>query len=347
MSLGGSRGLIRISKNPGCELQAALAVRGIKEKDFYERYTGEPFPGEYGERQSARRRGAMFERNLHKDGAAILRRALADRFKSDADSMKVLDFEDEIPGTSRDARLARRDRTVSLLQQLAAGESRIPDLLIQPVLPLRVTESSTNYLVPDFLLLDRSQGIFVPGEEKSFIVRDNVADSADLDGARRQAGAEVVGLRQAAQGLGIGDRVRNRAIFVFASPYGLSPARPFVENLDAEVHEIEHALATAAAVADKLKLLAVEKDVERVAAQFSRNYTDECVRSCGLADVCARECAGAARTLGDAAAQLVGPDMPIARVYELMRGAEPRTERERQVAPRLRELTEAFAALGI
>ncbi len=347
MAVGGSRGLIRISKNPACELQAALAVRGVKEKDFYERYTGEPFPGEYGERQSARRRGTMFEQNLHKDGASVLRKALASSFGQAAAGMSVLNFDEEIPGTNRKARLARRDKTLQFIERLAQDDLSVPALLIQPVLPLSVTETGVHYLVPDFLLLDTEERIYVPGEEKSFIVRDNVVDRADMDGARRQAGAQVVGLRQAANRHGIGARVRNRAVFVFASPYGLSPARPVQESIDAEVHEIEHALRTARIVAERLATLPADKGLETVADQYQRHFTDECVRSCVLSDVCARECGTSARLLGDSAADLIGAETPIERVYELMQGLEPTNERERQVAPRLVMLSGVMQDLGV
>ena len=347
MALGGSRGLIRISKNPACELQAALAVRGVKEKDFYERYTGEPFPGEYGERQSARRRGAMFEDNLHKDGASALRRVVAPLGGHSPDSMKVLNFDEEIPGTSRQARLARRDKTLEFIARLAKDDLSVPTLLIQPVLPLAVTDTGVHFLVPDFLLLDRIERIYIPGEEKSFIVRDNVVDRADIDGARRQAGAQVVGLRQAATRYGIGTRVRNQAVFVFASPYGLSPAPPVQERIDAEVHEIEHALRTARVVAERLKSLPADQGLETIADQYQRHFTDECVRSCVLSDVWARECGTSARILGDSAAELIGAETSLARICELMQGAEPVSERERAVAPRLVQLTGVFQSLGL
>ncbi len=346
MALGGSRGLIRISKNPECELQAALAVRGVKEKDFYESYTGEPYPGEYGERQSARRRGTMFEQNLHKNGAEVLRKAIAPLHARKPEGISVLNFDEAIPGTAKEKRLERMRRTLEFIERLSKNDMSVPALLIQPVLPLKVTETGTHYLVPDFLLLDRSERIYVPGEEKSFIVRDNVVDRADADGARRQAGAQVIGLRQAAERYGIAERVRNRAIFVFASPYGLSPAKPVQENVDAEVHEIEHALRTAREVGDRLARIPREQGLETVADDFKRHFTDECVRSCVLHDVCAREYAASARVLGDSAADLIGAETPLERVFELMQGAAPRTSREREVAPHLVELLGVFRDVG-
>ena len=70
MSISGTRGIVRVSKNLACGLQAAMAVEHEREPDFYRRVTGEEYPGEYGERFSARRRGTKFEAYLHENDAA-------------------------------------------------------------------------------------------------------------------------------------------------------------------------------------------------------------------------------------------------------------------------------------
>src|SRR5438105_4673867 len=81
---------------------------------------------------------------------------------------------------------------------------------------------------PDFMVYDPRRRIYVPGEEKSFITRENVAEPGDLDLTRRQAGAQVLGLRAVLEQIDVrvAARVENRAVFVFATPYGLHPARP-------------------------------------------------------------------------------------------------------------------------
>jgi hypothetical protein len=67
MSISGACGLIRNAHNPDCELQAAMVAERVKEPEFYRRLTGQDYPGEYGERVSARRRGTQFESHLHRD----------------------------------------------------------------------------------------------------------------------------------------------------------------------------------------------------------------------------------------------------------------------------------------
>src|SRR5207245_3883310 len=97
VSLAGTRGLIRISKNLACDMQAAMVADRVREPEFYRRVTGQNFPGEYGERASARRRGTKFEENLHTNDAALLRRALAPLFGLDPDSAVIRTFGREAP----------------------------------------------------------------------------------------------------------------------------------------------------------------------------------------------------------------------------------------------------------
>jgi hypothetical protein len=64
MSLSGSTALARVAMNPGCSIQVAMCLSGRPENRFFESVTGEQFLAEFGERQSARRRGSQFEKNL-------------------------------------------------------------------------------------------------------------------------------------------------------------------------------------------------------------------------------------------------------------------------------------------
>src|SRR3989442_6837326 len=137
MSLSGTRGLVRISANPQCEIQAAMVVENVREPEFYRRVTGTDYPREYGERVSARRRGTKFEANLHHNDAALLRKALAPLYCYDAEDIRVRNFEDELPGARNS--VARLSRTRRVLSDLAAGRD-VPHLLIQPQLALPVLD---------------------------------------------------------------------------------------------------------------------------------------------------------------------------------------------------------------
>jgi hypothetical protein len=347
VSLSGTRGLIRISINPDCQLQSAMVVANVHETEFYQQYTGKKYPGEYGERFSARRRGSKFESNLHINNAALLRRALGPKYGWDPDVMTVRNFADELPGTITDIpgqrpsgiRAKRLYRTRQILRDLAAGRD-VPHILIQPQLQLQAERAGKPYMFvsPDFMVLDARVNMYIPGEEKSFIVRDGVAERSDLDRTRRQAAAQILALREEATRVKIGDRVENRAVFVFATPYGLSPAAPTEEYLDAPMREIEHAIE---ALVVATRQYAARQSVDgaslaMMADEIPIHFQDSCFGSCVLAMKCKERFAGQTRELGDGATEAFG-DVPIERIVELIRGAAPTTTAETELVPRLRD----------
>jgi hypothetical protein len=349
MSLSGTRGLMRISQNPTCEFQAAMVADRVKnEPVFFRQVTGRDYEGEFGERVAARQRGAKFEANLHQNNAALLRNALAPLYGWEAEEMVVRNFADELPGPSTGIRAQRLHRMRLILRDLAEGRE-VPHLLIQPqlVLPIGPERSDVEYISPDFMVLDSRTGIYRPGEEKSFIIRDGVADRADLDGTRRQAAAQILGLQAEARRVGLEPRVDTRAVFVFATAYGLSPAKPFEEALTAEMREIRRAAAVLLAARRKLKLLRTTDPapLPMLFEELATDFRESCIGTCVMADECQRWHAATARTLGDDASDLLGPDFPLDRVVALLRGDPPETPREVGVAATLTRALDVLPGL--
>ncbi len=345
MTLSGTRGLVRVSQNPECQLQAAMVVERVKEPEFYRRLTGTDYPGEYGERVSARRRGSKFEENLHRDDAALLRKALAPLYGYNPAAMVVRNLADDVPGSSLGVSAMRLARTRQILRDLADGVD-VPHLIIQPQLRLPLGSGDPMYVSPDFVVLNPATGMYEPGEEKSFIVRNNVANRSDLELTRRQAAAEILGLRAEADRQSIGNRVSSRAVFVFATPYGLAPADPAVEELDAEIFEIDRAIQVLDLVRKRLATTRVPVDLplEALATSIPINYEESCTTSCILASICKERFTGSVRILGDSASEMLGPGVDITRILELAEGGAPSSAEERALAPRLRE---ALAVLDL
>jgi hypothetical protein len=319
-----------------------MAVESVREPDFYRRVTGSDYPREYGERVSARRRGTKFEANLHQNDAALLRKALAPLYGYDPEAMRVRNFEDELPGARDSVRAGRLSRTRKVLADLAGGKD-VPELLIQPQLALPIVGiNKPLFITPDFLVLDRAVAIYVPGDEKSFIVREGVADSADLHLSRRQVAAQVLALRSEARRAGLADRVRDRGAFVLATPFGLAPAPGFEDPLAGEVVAIERAIRTLRSVVERLGDL--RRPVGTIALEnliddLQPNYQQACVGSCVMADVCRARCGNTAALLGDRAADLVGDGVGVERIVALAAGALPADAREAEVAGTLRDAT--------
>ncbi len=346
MSIAGARGLVRIAGNLGCELQAAMVADRASETELYRDLTGEKYPREYGERLSARRRGVKFEANLYQNDAALLRHAVAPIAKIDPEVIWVRNFLDEVPGEKNDRRAVRASRFRSILRDLVAGR-RVPELVIQPAFVLTLTGEATDvrFVSPDFLVFDPETGMYVPGEIKSFIVRDVGPNSEDLAPTRLQAAVEIMGLRQEAARVGLADLVRDLAAFVFATPYGLKPTSAIVESLFAEIAMVARAAAQLKRVASRLATMRVADQalLPDLVPELGTNFKESCVSSCALADICRKYHAGQSTLLGDAAVELFGPDADLERLAQLALGAPP-NEAETDIALALRD---AAAALGL
>jgi hypothetical protein len=323
-----------------------MAVEQVSEPDFYRAVTGQEYPGEYGERYAARRRGTKFEANLHQNDAALLRKAVGPVFGLNPDTMVVRDFSAEIPGPPSTMRALRLNRMRRILRDLARGDP-VPDLIIQPQFALPTGGPKAEFVSPDFIVLDRERGMYVPGEEKSFITRDNIADPGDLDLTRRQAAAQILGLKAEAKLAGLDGRVDHRAVCVFATPYGLKPAPAVVDVLHAEVHEVERAIVAydnARRELQRLRRQNPDAKLEILVDELPTHLQESCLGSCIMANICEKHHAGTARLLGDDATNLLG-EMDLARIGSLLNGRQrPKTDAEREIVNQIRK---AAIALGL
>jgi hypothetical protein len=348
MSLSGARGIAAVSRNPGCELQAAMVAEQVIEPDFYRAVTGRVYEREFGMRESQRKRGVTFEANLYANEAGLLRQAVRDIAGVDPADMRVRNLADEVTGARPFVvRSLRYKRTRRILADLAAGRP-VPELVVQPQLVLPTGDDLRDYthIGPDFMVLDALLAMYVPGEIKSFIVRGGVADAGDLDPTRRQAGVEILALRAVAGSLGLEGRITDEAVFVFATPYGLRPYPAIREDLKAEVYEMRKAVRLVAGVRERVAGLraTVETPLAMLVDELQTDYQEGCIGTCVLADECRRRSVGTARILGDVAADVFGADADLGRVLELLAGAPPEDQRERDVLP---SLLSAMAILNL
>lgn len=339
MSLLGARGVVRVAQNPGCVLLGAMVLEGIRnEPRFYERVTGEPYPGEYGERHSMRRRGIKFEQMLHANGAAELRRALARFLGERPDRVHVRNLEEEVPGSGDVLRAQRLSRTRRILRDLAAGRP-VPHIVIKPQLVLPVGSRMVP-VSPDFMALDPELRIYVPGEEKSFIVRDGQADAKDLERTRLQAAVSVEALRHEAARVGLADRVRDRALLIMATPYGLRAAPPVLEDVEGEVAAVRHAIQALESHERVLQELRerVDARLEDLADELPICYQERCLHACTMAPYCRVRVADSPHLLGDRIARMAPPGATLGRMLRLLRGDVPRSPEEAELAQMLEEV---------
>lgn len=332
MSISGSRGLIRISHNPDCQLLTAMVRERIGEPEMYRLVTGQEYEGEYGQRQSAIRRGNQFEENLFKNNAQVLRREIGKFYGYDSEALTLRNFKEEIQGNGREVAEQRLQATVGVFRELASGQP-VPDLLIQPQLKLQVCGSSgeTMLIAPDVLIFDRSSRIYRPGEAKSGILRKSSSNGNKLESARLQAAVEILALRAILKPFGLDGHVDSRAVFIFGSPFGMKPHLPFEERLDAEIREVSLALSALADVKARLEELRNGSDspIESLAPNLKINFQQSCMNSCIFANHCKSKHLDSVRSLGDKAAELFGAETSFAHLEALLAGqVEPITATE-------------------
>ena len=339
MSVKGSTALVRLAGNPTCEILGAMVMQEGSEKSFYERVVGEPYDREFGERQSSKRRGAQFERNAFAGDARLLREAFAPLLGKSPDLVIVRNLMDEYPGTKEDARIGRLRLTRAILAQTATG---LPpaDIIIQPqlLIPTRPGPRPYFFVAPDVLVWSPGNRVYLPGDLKSFIVRENEVAKGDLARVRLQLGAQVLGLMHEYARINSLIVVPSKGMLVFSRPNGLIPHMPRIEDIGGAVEAIRIGIAAFLrhrALIDKLRAGA---EPFTVTADLSPNFQDGCLASCVMAQRCRERVAGRAADIGEAAADVLG-DISIDQALALLTGtAEPTTDHERIVAGRLRLL---------
>jgi hypothetical protein len=268
-----------------------------------------PFP-------SARRRGARFENNNHRNNAAPLRQRFGEMFGSDPEAMWVRDFGEEVPGPPDTMHAQRLHRMRRILADLAAGRA-VPDLLIQPCfeLPVLAGPNGSVFVNPDFAVLDRSAAAYRIGEEKSFIVRDKIVAKSNLDSTRRQTAVGILAYESEMARVGLPVPAKRSGLFVFATPYGLAPAPPFVDELDAAIEQVRRAIDSLRHAGRRLVELRLGVPIELaqlkdLAGDLTINLRESCLASCVMAPYCERRSSGSASLLGDAAARAFGDIRP-------------------------------------
>lgn len=339
MSVKGSTALVRLAGNPECEILGAMVLETGSEKRFYERVVGEPYDREFGERQSSKRRGSQFERNAYAGDARLLREAFAPFLEISADDVIVRNLIDEYPGTKDDARIARLKTTRTIIKNANDG-NRSPHIVIQPqlVLPTNPGPKPYFFIAPDVLVLSPAERVYLPGDLKSFVVRENEVAPGDLARTRRQLGAQVLALRHEYHRLDERIIVPAKGLLVFSKPNGLAPHRPRIEDVAGAVEAVRIGVTAFLQHRMRIETLRAGADPYTVVGDLNPHFKDDCMNTCVMAQYCRQRVAGRTSDLGDVAAKVLG-DMELDRAIGLMTGAVlPANEREEVVAEHLQAL---------
>jgi hypothetical protein len=318
-----SSALIRSSVNPGCDLVAAVALEQQSELEVYRQVTGNEYPGEYGIRPSMRRRGTKFEVNNHVNDAAALRKRVAeafDAFKGDPQAVMVKDLDLMEPvngGNIHAGNLNRLKLTKQIIRDAYTNKPDVPHLVIHPTFEMPLLKApdgkpllhGSRYLNPDFMVLLPDHRIYLIGDEKSFIVRDDtVVEASKLDRVRRQIAAGTLAMWSELERISANAPKLTDGLLIFATPYGLSAARMVREDLSGEIEQIKKAVPQLQRVAVILATLRTQglHQLAAMTPQLKTNLRESCYGQCILVDYCEELAENQAVVLGRDVYRLLG-----------------------------------------
>lgn len=283
-------------------------------------------------------RGVTFEQSLFSNDAERLRDALAREGVLPAGTAGLLDLRLRTNGGP----VLRLDESLASFASFLDSLAHAPPtaaILAGPAVPVPGAALLPDGIVAlDVLVaVEREGGVeLIVGEIKAYPDRAGYTDTAQLAGARRQAGLYVAMLRRFVRERGLESRIRipDRGFLVLSR---VGSGRPRVRANEDFAHQAEAAERLLA----KLMELATAPPIEEarrlaVVTDAPTSYCEGCVSFCELAERCAARARaeGAPVILGDDAARILGR-ITVPRALELLRGAPPANEVERDLARRL------------
>jgi hypothetical protein len=254
----------------------------------------------------------------------------------DPDDIRVRNLTDDYPGTKDDGRIARLNITRAILADSIHG-GIVPHIIVQPQLLIPTSPGPQPYffIAPDLLVWSARHGCYLPGDLKSFIVRENEVARGDLARVRLQLGAHVLALRHEYHRLDPAMSVTPQGLLIFSQPNGLRPHAPRIEDLGGAVEAIRNGITAFLRHRELINRLRAGAAPYTVAADLEPNFQDSCLASCVMAQWCRERVAGRAADIGDVAGEVLG-DVTIDHVIGLLKGAvAPADEHEQIVAERL------------
>jgi len=344
------------AKNASCMRLRAMVMVGADPNKMAKDVFGIPTNSE--QSGFALRQGNAFERAQSRNGAARLLKALQDAGILDPSDVRVLDLA-QLPGlTSPNPILRRRARrraaaeTERALRSKIAGAADAPNVILQAHLTLPLGDDSELATVrPDALMARSTEAMYRVGEIKSFAALKHLTDEQDVGSAAAQSGVYGIALETALRRLGSQLAVPTEAALVFRKPGGFN-AEPTLQRIDRDIETARRmldqrprSLREVAAILGAGQALDTQANVLRLPA----NFTGTCRSFCPMWQVCLNEARrqGAPAVLGRDVEEAIGALGTIERARELLAGAAPANDIEREIQRRLvayqDELQEAVA----
>lgn len=336
------------AKNPDCEANTVSAVAGVSMADVAKTEDLEPTMGQS---PYALMRGNTFERALFAKDAARLRDALVEADVLAPATTGFLDLRLSMNGGRLKTHTEAITKTRELLQRASAvgpkGLQKLPTIVASPTLQLpgQPVMLPEGHVAIDGLVLrpelDGDRVELVIGEIKTYPDRAGYTDPADLATSRAQAGVYLHALRLIIAELDLTDRLVacSHGFLVLTRTGRNDPSVRAGEDLEFQARRAERGFARLRHAALKLTPFD-ENDTEKGIAAVKAGetaYRPGCLDFCDRAAGCrkAAEEAGDPAVLGEDVKRFLGATR-LPRALELLRGAEPVNDTERELAERLK-----------
>ncbi len=329
----------RWARNPQCDANAKAAVLGVSMASVAKREGLEPTTGQS---PFALARGQTFERRLFRDDAEQLRLALVEAGVLPAAARGFLDLRTRKNGGSLASLDVALERTTDFFRAAAAGES-VPAIVAGPTIrvPGRAMLPEAILVVDALAVLGGEPAMLVVGEVKTYPDRSGYTDRSELASARAQAGVYVHGLESVIDELGLAPSLAvSKTGFLVLSRAGVNvPSVRAGEDLAQQAERARRGLERLRAFAAELARREKEgaDPVDQVLAAKT-SYREECLAFCDRAQGCWRQAlaAGEPVVLGSDVERFLGT-VKLGRALELMAGAPPTSDSERDVLRRFDE----------
>lgn len=323
-------------KNPNCEANAVSAILGVSMVSVAER---EGLTSTMGQSPFALQRGQRFERLLFRNDAELLRSELEKAQVLPKGSQGFADFRLRLHGGSCANLNDAREQTRELLSRLAKEgvTNKTPTIVAGATIcvPGRAMLPEA-ILVLDALVLKRkeNQAEIVVGEIKTYPDRGGYTDGVELAGARAQSGVYVHGLQEVIEeNRWRTIEVSKTGFLVLTKPGSNQPSIRAREDLHYQSVRAKRGLEKLRALAGQMvQSESALKDPVGAVLAAGVNYEESCVRFCDRASGCFARAvqSGNPAILGDDVARLTGT-ISLDRVRELLHGAKPQTQAEREL----------------
>jgi hypothetical protein len=348
-----ARRLTMAAKNPSCIRLSTIIIAGLEPNAVTQQVFGLPNNSE--QSAFALRHGTTFERVQCRNSAARLLQALQQAGILDKEDGRVLDL-GQLPNSNPSSSVARiraaQPRIAETERALRAKAGRsvdAPNVILQPHLRLPLGDGEEPSVRPDLLVARSGEARYRVGEIKSAPALRHLTDEQDIANAAAQCGVYAVALAASLRRLGLSAAVPSEAVLVLRKPGSFNGVAT-LQRIDRDIEAARRVLArhpdTLHAITEILgpdQTLDTAANVLRLPAKFSGN----CRSFCSLWQVCRKESRShsAPAVLGADAEELLGPLGNTQRARELMAGAIPSNELERDIQRRLavyrKELGEA------